>query len=73
MFCRVQTKIYHRGAEAQSFQVKPILWQAGGSIVGMTDARIVLSTVALHETGLKIARAVVAEHLAACVNITTAR
>ena len=38
----------------------------------MTDARIVLSTVALHETGLTIARTVVAEKLAACVNITSA-
>ena len=38
----------------------------------MTDARIVLSTVALHETGLTIAKTVVAEHLAACVNITSA-
>jgi periplasmic divalent cation tolerance protein len=38
----------------------------------MTNARIVLTTVALHERGLHIARTLVTEHLAACVNITPA-
>jgi periplasmic divalent cation tolerance protein len=38
----------------------------------MTDARIALTTVALHERGLFIARTLVSEHLAACVNITSA-
>ena len=38
----------------------------------MTDARIILTTVALHETAIKIARTLVEEHLAACVNITPA-
>lgn len=42
------------------------------SIVTMTDARIALTTVALHERGLHIARTLVAEHLVACVNITPA-
>lgn len=35
----------------------------------MTDARIVLTTVALHETAIQIARTLVEEHLAACVNV----
>ncbi len=35
----------------------------------MTDARIILTTVALHETAIKIARTLVEERLAACVNV----
>lgn len=38
----------------------------------MTDARIVLTTVALHETAISIAQTLVAEHLAACVNVAPA-
>jgi len=38
----------------------------------MTDARIALTTVALHESALTIARTLVNEHLTACVNITSA-
>jgi periplasmic divalent cation tolerance protein len=38
----------------------------------MTDARIVLSTVALHDTAMSIARTLVQERLAACVNVATA-
>jgi periplasmic divalent cation tolerance protein len=36
----------------------------------MTDARIVLTTVALHETAIAMARTLVQERLAACVNIS---
>ncbi len=36
----------------------------------MTDARIILTTVPLHENALNLARTLVSEHLAACVNIT---
>lgn len=36
----------------------------------MTDARIVLTTVALHETAIAMARTLVEEHLAACVNVS---
>lgn len=35
----------------------------------MTDARIVLTTVALHETAMSMARTLVEERLAACVNV----
>lgn len=38
----------------------------------MTDARIILTTVALHETAITIARTLVQERLAACVNVATA-
>lgn len=38
----------------------------------MTDARIVLSTVDLHETAMAIARALVEARLAACVNVAPA-
>ena len=38
----------------------------------MTDARIVFTTVALHETALTIARTLVEERLAACVNVSPA-
>jgi periplasmic divalent cation tolerance protein len=38
----------------------------------MTDARIVLTTVALHESAMTIARTLVQERLAACVNVATA-
>jgi periplasmic divalent cation tolerance protein len=38
----------------------------------MTDARIVLTTVALHETAISMARTLVEERLAACVNIAPA-
>jgi periplasmic divalent cation tolerance protein len=38
----------------------------------MTDARIVLTTVALHETAISIAQTLVAERLAACVNVAPA-
>jgi periplasmic divalent cation tolerance protein len=36
----------------------------------MTDARIVLTTVALHETAIAMARTLVEERLAACVNVS---
>ena len=36
----------------------------------MTDARIVLTTVALHETAIAMARTLVQERLAACVNVS---
>lgn len=38
----------------------------------MTDARIVLTTVALHETAMTMARTLVEEKLAACVNVAPA-
>jgi len=38
----------------------------------MTDARIVLTTVALHETAISIAQTLVEERLAACVNVAPA-
>lgn len=38
----------------------------------MTDARIIFTTVALHETGINIARTLVEERLAACVNLAPA-
>lgn len=38
----------------------------------MTDARIVLTTVALHETAMSMARTIVEERLAACVNVAPA-
>jgi periplasmic divalent cation tolerance protein len=38
----------------------------------MTDARIVLSTVATHEVAIKMARTLVEEKLAACVNVAPA-
>lgn len=38
----------------------------------MTDARIVLSTVALHENAISMARTLVQERLAACVNVAPA-
>ncbi len=37
----------------------------------MTDTRIVLTTVALHETAISMARTLVQERLAACVNVST--
>jgi periplasmic divalent cation tolerance protein len=36
----------------------------------MTDARVVLTTVALHETAITMARTLVEERLAACVNVS---
>lgn len=38
----------------------------------MTDARIVFTTVALHETAKMIAHTLVLERLAACVNVSPA-
>jgi periplasmic divalent cation tolerance protein len=38
----------------------------------MTDVRIVLTTVALHETAIALARTLVEERLAACVNVAPA-
>ena len=38
----------------------------------MTDARIILTTVAIHETAMTIARTLVQERLVACVNVATA-
>ncbi len=38
----------------------------------MTDARIILTTVALHETAMSISAAIVQERLAACVNVAPA-
>jgi periplasmic divalent cation tolerance protein len=38
----------------------------------MTDACIVLTTVALHETAIAMARTLVEERLAACVNVAPA-
>lgn len=38
----------------------------------MTDARVILTTVAIHERALNIAQKLVEERLAACVSITTA-
>jgi len=38
----------------------------------MTEAKIILTTVALHEMAISIARTLVSERLAACVNITGA-
>ncbi len=38
----------------------------------MTEARIILTTVALHETAMTIARTLVEEKLAACVNVAPA-
>lgn len=35
----------------------------------MTEARVVLTTVALHETAITLAHALVEEHLVACVNV----
>ncbi|ABF40751.1 CutA1 divalent ion tolerance protein [Candidatus Koribacter versatilis Ellin345] len=38
----------------------------------MTDARIILTTVAVHETAMSIAQTLVQEKLAACVNVAPA-
>lgn len=38
----------------------------------MTDARIVLTTMALHENAVRIARQLIDERLVACVNIAPA-
>ncbi len=38
----------------------------------MTDARIVLTTVALHELAISLAHTLVEERLAACVNVSPA-